>query len=175
MTEDKKVSVSYQIGIIGILFFIFGFITWANGTLIPYLKIACELKSNAQSLLVTFAFFIAYFVMAIPSSFILKKSGYKNGMSIGLLIMALGAIIFIPAAKSRDFNLFLVGLFIIATGLALLQTASNPFVTVLGPINSAAKRISIMGICDSTQNYPCQNSSNFIANFPTNFKKIIGF
>jgi len=148
MTEDKKVSVSYQIGIIGILFFIFGFITWANGTLIPYLKIACELKSNAQSLLVTFAFFIAYFVMAIPSSFILKKSGYKNGMSIGLLIMALGAIIFIPAAKSRDFNLFLVGLFIIATGLALLQTASNPFVTVLGPINSAAKRISIMGICN---------------------------
>ena len=148
MSENKKVSVAYQITIIGILFFIFGFVTWANSTLIPYLKIACELKSNAQSLLVTFAFFIAYFVMAIPSSIILKKSGYKNGMSIGLLTMAVGAILFIPAAKTRNFNLFLIGLFIIATGLALLQTASNPFVTVLGPINSAAKRISIMGICN---------------------------
>ncbi len=148
MSEIKKVSVAYQITIIGILFFIFGFVTWANSTLIPYLKIACELKSNAQSLLVTFAFFIAYFVMAIPSSIILKKSGYKNGMSIGLLTMAVGAIMFIPAAKTRNFNLFLIGLFIIATGLALLQTASNPFVTVLGPINSAAKRISIMGICN---------------------------
>ncbi len=147
MAEDKKVSVSYQIGIIGILFFIFGFITWANGTLIPYLKIACELTST-QSYYVASAFFAAYFIMAIPSSIILKKTGFKNGMSLGLFVMAIGAVLFIPAAQSRTYNLFLLGLFIIGTGLALLQTAANPFVTVLGPIESAAQRISIMGICN---------------------------
>jgi glucose/galactose transporter len=147
MSEDKKISVSYQIAIIGVLFFIFGFITWANGTLIPYLKIACELTST-QSYYVATAFFAAYFIMAIPSSMILKKTGFKNGMSLGLFIMAIGAIIFIPAAQTRTYNLFLLGLFIIGTGLALLQTAANPFVTVLGPIESAAQRISIMGICN---------------------------
>ncbi len=147
MTEDKKVSVSYQIGIIGILFFIFGFITWANGTLIPYLKIACELN-DAQQYYVATAFFAAYFIMAIPSSLILKKTGFKNGMSLGLFVMAIGAVLFIPAAQTRTYNLFLLGLFIIGTGLALLQTAANPFVTVLGPIESAAQRISIMGICN---------------------------
>lgn len=147
MTEDKKVSVNYQIAIIGVLFFIFGFITWANGTLIPYLKIACELTST-QSYYVASAFFAAYFIMAIPSSIILKKTGFKNGMSLGLFVMAIGAILFIPAAQTRTYNLFLLGLFIIGTGLALLQTAANPFVTVLGPIESAAQRISIMGICN---------------------------
>jgi FHS family L-fucose permease-like MFS transporter len=86
--------------------------------------------------------------MAIPSSLILKKTGFKNGMSLGLFVMALGALLFIPAAQTRTYNLFLLGLFIIGTGLALLQTAANPFVTVLGPIESAAQRISIMGICN---------------------------
>ena len=147
MTEDKKVSVNFQIGIIGVLFFIFGFITWANGTLIPYLKIACELN-DAQQYYVASAFFAAYFIMAIPSSLILKKTGFKNGMSLGLFVMAIGALLFIPAAQTRTYNLFLLGLFIIGTGLALLQTAANPFVTVLGPIESAAQRISIMGICN---------------------------
>jgi FHS family L-fucose permease-like MFS transporter len=147
MSENKKASVSYQIAIIGVLFFIFGFITWANGSLIPYLKIACELSST-QSYYVASAFFAAYFIMAIPSSLILKKTGFKNGMSLGLFVMALGALLFIPAAQTRTYNLFLLGLFIIGTGLALLQTAANPFVTVLGPIESAAQRISIMGICN---------------------------
>lgn len=133
--------------IIGALFFIFGFITWANSQLIPYLKIACEL-STTQSLYVASAFFAAYFFMAIPSSIILKKTGYKKGMSLGLLVMAVGALVFIPAAQSRSYPMFLLGLFIIGTGLALLQTASNPYVTVLGPIESAAQRISIMGICN---------------------------
>lgn len=122
--------------------------TWVNGTLIPYLKIACQLKSDLQSFLVATAFFIAYTVMALPSSFVLRKTGYKKGMAIGLLIMAIGAITFVPAAQSRNFNLFLVGLFIIGTGLALLQTASNPYVSIIGPIESAASRISIMGICN---------------------------
>jgi MFS transporter, FHS family, L-fucose permease len=84
--------------------------------------------------------------MAIPSSWVLKKVGYKKGMSIGLFIMAVGAILFVPAANTREFNLFLIALFIIGTGLALLQTASNPYVSIIGPIESAASRISIMGI-----------------------------
>ena len=133
--------------IIGILFFIFGFITWLNGTLIQYLKIACELNTF-QSLLVAFAFYISYFVMALPSSWILKKTGFKKGMSLGLVVMAVGAVLFIPAAKTRTYELFLMGLFIIGTGLSVLQTASNPYITILGPIESAAKRISIMGICN---------------------------
>lgn len=131
--------------IIGALFFVFGFITWLNGALIPYLKIACELN-HFESYLVVFAFYISYFIMAIPSSFVLQKSGFKKGMMIGLMIMALGAVIFIPAAMTRTYWMFLLGLFILGTGLSLLQTAANPYVTIVGPIESAAKRISIMGV-----------------------------
>jgi glucose/galactose transporter len=145
--SNQKNSYLVPMIIIGALFFIFGFVTWVNGTLIPYLKIACELESDFQSFLVATAFFIAYTVMAIPS-YVLSATGYKKGMAIGLFVMAIGAIIFVPAANSRNFNLFLVGLFIIGTGLALLQTASNPYVSIIGPIESAAKRISIMGICN---------------------------
>ncbi|MDP4266500.1 MAG: sugar MFS transporter [Bacteroidota bacterium] len=133
--------------IIGILFFIFGFVTWLNGTLIPFLKISCELN-NLEAYFVTFAFYISYFVMAIPSSVVLRKTGFKNGMALGLIVMAIGTLAFIPAARFRTYILFLIGLFIQGTGLALLQTASNPYITILGPIESAAKRISIMGICN---------------------------
>ncbi|MGZ5219205.1 MAG: MFS transporter, partial [Chitinophagaceae bacterium] len=133
--------------IIGALFFLFGFVTWANGTLIPYLKIACELTTS-EAMLVTFAFYISYAVMAFPSSWVLKKTGFKKGMVLGLIVMAIGALIFIPAANSRTYIVFLLGLFVIGTGIALLQTACNPYVTILGPIESAAKRISIMGICN---------------------------
>jgi MFS transporter, FHS family, L-fucose permease len=136
-----------SVGIIAILFFIFGFITWLNGILIPYLKIACELNIQ-QALLVTSAFYISYFVMALPSSWVLRKTGFKNGMMLGLLIMAFGALLFIPAAIGRAFPLFLTGLFIMGTGLTILQTASNPYITIIGPIETAAKRISIMGICN---------------------------
>src|SRR5690606_30080177 len=114
---------------------------------IPYLQIACELKTS-EAVLVTFAFYISYAIMAFPSSWVLKKVGFKKGMVLGLLVMAIGALVFIPAANSRNFSTFLTGLFIIGTGLALLQTASNPYITILGPIESAAKRISIMGICN---------------------------
>jgi MFS transporter, FHS family, L-fucose permease len=147
MTSQQK-SYALPMIIIGALFFIFGFVTWVNGTLIPYLKIACQLETDLESYLVATAFFIAYTVMAIPASWVLKSTGYKKGMSIGLAVMAVGAIIFVPAANDRNFNLFLVGLFIIGSGLALLQTASNPYVSLIGPIESAAKRISIMGICN---------------------------
>ncbi len=133
--------------ILGALFFLFGFVTWLNGTLIPYLKIACELN-NFQSLFVAFAFYIAYFVTALPSAWLLQRTGLKKGMMIGLLVMAFGAILFVPAATMRTYGLFLAGLFIIGTGLSILQTASNPYITIVGPIESAARRISIMGICN---------------------------
>lgn len=133
--------------IIGSLFFIFGFVTWLNSVLIPYLKIACELN-NFESYLVAFAFYIAYFVMAIPSAWVLKLTGFKKGMSVGLFVMAIGALIFIPAALTRTYTFFLFGLFVQGTGLAVLQTASNPYITIIGPTESAARRISIMGICN---------------------------
>jgi glucose/galactose transporter len=133
--------------IIGILFFIFGFVSWINSVLIPYFKLACNLTTK-QAMLVAFAFYISYFIMAIPASSILKKTGLKNGMMLGLMVMAIGALTFVPAAINRTYELFLLGLFIQATGLTILQTASNPYITILGPIESAAKRISIMGICN---------------------------
>lgn len=148
LAQEPKNQHVVSIAIIGVLFFIFGFVTWLNGTLIPFLKLACHLESDAQALLVTFAFYMAYFFLALPSSFILNWVGYRKGMSLGLLVMAVGALIFIPAALSRTFSLFLVGLFVQGTGLALLQTASNPYISVLGPIESAAKRIAMMGICN---------------------------
>lgn len=145
--KDSKATVVPPLAIIGALFFIFGFITWLNGTLIPFLKIACDL-TYAQALLVTFAFYIAYVFLAIPSSLILRRTGFKNGMALGLVVMATGALVFVPAAQARSFGLFLAGLFVQGAGLALLQTAANPYATVLGPLESAARRISIMGICN---------------------------
>jgi glucose/galactose transporter len=133
--------------IIGALFFIFGFVTWLNSLLIPYLRIACEL-SEVQSYFVTFAFYIAYLVMAPVSTWTLNRFGFKNGMSIALGIMAVGALLFIPAAFMRTYLLFLAGLFIMGGGLAILQTASNPYITIIGPVETAARRISIMGICN---------------------------
>lgn len=137
----------FSVTIIGIFFFIFGFVTWLNGILIPFLRTACELN-DFKAYFVTFAFYISYFIMALPSSALLKKSGFRLGMSIGLWIMSAGALIFIPAAMTRTFGLFLTGLFVEGTGLALLQTASNPYITIIGPRESAAKRISIMGIAN---------------------------
>jgi glucose/galactose transporter len=146
----KKQTNTKAIFIIGVLFFIFGFVTWLNGTLIPFLKLACQLKNDIQAFFVTSAFYMAYFFLAIPSSAILKRTGYKKGMALGLFVMAVGSIIFVPAAQTRNFALFLTGLFVQATGLALLQTASNPYISIIGPIESAAQRISIMGICNKT-------------------------
>jgi glucose/galactose transporter len=140
-------ELSSPIIIIGALFFVFGFITWLSAILVPYLKIACELN-NFQSYLVAFSFYIAYFFMSVPSGWLLEYTGYKKGMTAGLAIMAIGSLVFIPAALTRTYGLFLAGLFIQGAGMALLQTASNPYVTIIGPIESAAKRISIMGICN---------------------------
>src|SRR5690606_16143596 len=134
--------------ILGVLFFLFGFVTWLNGPLIGYLKIICELDPGAEPFYVTFAFYIAYFLTALPMAAVLKRTGMKRGMMYGLWTMALGALLFVPAAQMRSYPLFLLGLFVIGTGLSLLQTASNPYITVVGPIESAASRISVMGICN---------------------------
>lgn len=134
-----------SIGIIGVLFFIFGFVSWVNAILIPYFKIAFTL-SNFDSYLVAFAFYISYLVMSVPSSYLLKAVGFKKGMMIGFFAMAVGAFIFVPAAMSRTYEIFLLGLFTLGTGLAVLQTAANPYVTILGPKENAAQRISVMGI-----------------------------
>jgi glucose/galactose transporter len=138
-----------SIGIIGLLFFIFGFTTWINAILIPYFKIACQLN-YVQSLLVAFAFYIAYFVMAIPAAHLLERFGFKKGIMIGFWIMALGALIFVPAALTRTYGIFLLGLFSIGTGLAILQPAANVYITMIGSKERAAQRMSIMGVCNKT-------------------------
>jgi len=155
----KKNIIAIQVGslskrettismlILGSLFFVFGFITWVNAILIPYFKIACEL-TNFQSYLVAFAFYISYFLMSIPSSYLLKSVGFKKGIMYGLLLMATGVFIFIPAALSRTYEVFLMGLFTIGSGLAILQTAANPYITILGQKERAIRRISMMGICN---------------------------
>lgn len=143
--ELSKKDTTISILIIGMLFFIFGFVSWVNSILIPYFKIACELN-NFESYLVTFAFYISYFIMSIPASYLLKKIGFKKGMMIGFWCMSVGAFVFIPAAYTRTYEIFLVGLFTIGIGLSILQTAANPYITILGPKESAAQRISIMGI-----------------------------
>lgn len=148
-TAASRQSTTGPILIIGVMFFVFGFVTWINSILIPYFKISCEL-THFQSYLVAFAFYISYLVMSMPASILLKKVGFKQGMMIGFFIMSFGALLFVPAAYTRTYGLFLLGLFTIGTGLAVLQTASNPYVTILGPIERAAQRISIMGICNKT-------------------------
>lgn len=138
----------FSLVMLGALFFVVGLVSWVNSILIPYFKIACELKSGVQTYLVTFAFYIAYLVMTVPASFLLRRTGYKKGALIGLWIMALGALLFWPAALTRTYGLFLLALFTIGTALAILQSVANPFVTIIGPHESAARRISVMGICN---------------------------
>ena len=147
MTNENKKGVLVPFLIIAGMFFIFGFVTWINGALIPFMKTMCDL-TDAESFLVVSASYISFVVMAIPASMLLKKIGYKRGMSLGLILMGLGALVFIPAASSRTYALFLTGIFIQGAGMTIIQTASNPYITILGPIESAARRISIMGICN---------------------------
>jgi FHS family L-fucose permease-like MFS transporter len=147
MEIQKRTDHFASILIIGFIFFVMGFVSWVNAILIPYFKIACQL-SNFQSYLVTFAFYIAYLLMSVPSSYLLKITGFKKGMMVGFWTMGLGAFVFIPAALGRTYELFLAGLFIIGAGLSVIQTAANPYITILGPTERAAQRISIMGICN---------------------------
>jgi glucose/galactose transporter len=143
----SKQSNKTAIAIIAGLFFIFGFITWVNGALIPFMKTINEL-TEAQSYLVASASYISFVVMALPASYLLRKIGFRKGMSIGLFLMAAGALVFIPAAGARTYWIFLAGIFVQGTGMTVLQTAANPYITILGPIESGAKRIAIMGIAN---------------------------
>ncbi|MCV6604054.1 MAG: MFS transporter, partial [Porticoccaceae bacterium] len=145
MNSSTRQSSLMPMIVIGILFFMFGFVTWLNGALIPFLQVACEL-THLQAYFVTFVFYIAYFVMALPMSLILRHTGYKNGMMLGLFIMVVGALLFIPAAQLRMYSIFLLALFVLGAGLTILQTASNPYVVMIGPRETAAVRISIMGV-----------------------------
>ena len=135
--------------IVGMLFFVFGFVTWVNAILIPYFKIGFELN-NFQSYMVAVAFYISYLPMSIPAGYLLRVIGFKRGMMTGFWIMALGAFIFVGAAWWRTYPGFLSGLFAIGAGLTILQTAANPYITVLGPVERAAQRISVMGVCNKT-------------------------
>lgn len=148
-TYEMDGSVVVAMTFIGLMFFILGCATWLNGSLIPFLKIACELN-NFQSLWVTFAFYIAYTLMALPSAAVLRRTGYRNGMSVALGVMALGALLFIPAAQRASFGVFLLALFTLASGMTLMQTAINPYIVCIGARESAAMRISIMGLFNKT-------------------------
>lgn len=148
MNTQNKHKLLVPLILMGILFFVFGFVTWLNGILIPYLQIACEL-TNFQAVFVAFSFYISYTLMALPSAKILARTGFKSGIMMGLMIMAVGTLMFIPAAIYRTYFLFLAGLFVMGTGLALLQTAVNPYITILGRRETAAVRFSIMGICNN--------------------------
>ncbi|MGH8041447.1 MAG: sugar MFS transporter [Rudaea sp.] len=132
---------------IGILFFIFGFVTWLNGPLITFVKLAFNLD-DINAFLVPMAFYLSYFFLALPSSWILARTGMKRGMALGLFVMAIGAAVFGQFATLRIYPGALTGLFVIGAGLSLLQTAANPYVSILGPIDSAAQRIAVMGICN---------------------------
>jgi MFS transporter, FHS family, L-fucose permease len=138
-------SVGVSMLFVGLMFFILGFATWLNGSLVPFLKIVCDLN-NFEALWVTSAFYIAYTVMALPSAAVLNCIGYKNGMTLGLALMGTGALLFVPAAQTAFYGLFLGALFTLATGMTLMQTAINPYIVRLGSRESAAMRISIMGL-----------------------------
>ena len=132
---------------IGALFFIFGFVTWLNGPLITFVKLAFNLD-DVNAFLVPMAFYLSYFFLALPAAAVLRYTGMKKGMALGFLVMALGAALFGQFTTMRIYPGALTGLFTIGAGLSLLQTASNPYISIIGPIDSAAQRIAVMGICN---------------------------
>ena len=135
--------------IVAMLFFVLGFATWLNGSLMPYLK-QMLLLTPFQASLILFSFYISVTFTALPSAWLIRKVGYKNGMAIGMGIMMLAGLIYIPAAQAQSFLLFLVAQLVIGAGQTLLQTAVNPYVVKIGPEETAAVRISIMGILNKT-------------------------
>lgn len=124
------------------LFFVWGFLTALNDILVPHLKSIFELN-YARVMLINSAFFGAYFIFAIPSALVIEKIGYKRTMVVGLLVMAVGALLFVPAANVPSFELFLAALIVLATGVTALQVAANPYVTVLGPARTASSRLNL--------------------------------
>jgi FHS family L-fucose permease-like MFS transporter len=128
--------------LVAFLFFLWGMVHNLDGILIPHLKKACQL-SNSQSTLIDVAIFFAYFLMAIPAGMILKKWGYKNGIIAGLILAGIGALLFLPAANSRTYELFLLALFVIGCGITILETAANPYAAILGDAKGASTRLNL--------------------------------
>ncbi|UOQ64575.1 sugar MFS transporter [Hymenobacter volaticus] len=149
-TSTAAPARSYALPMVAMtaLFFLFGAVTNFNDVLMPYLKDVCQL-TDLQSSAVQSAFFGAYFLMSLPAGWVLKRLGYQRGIVAGLLIMAAGALLFVPAADSRAFGLFLTALAVLGAGITLLQVAANPYVSVLGPARSAAARVSIVGVANN--------------------------
>jgi glucose/galactose transporter len=136
-----------SLAITGLLFFIIGFFTWINGPLITFVRLAFDLD-EVSAFLVVFVFYISYFVLALPAAAALKLTGMKKGLALSLAVMAVGAAMFGQFSTQRWYAGALSGLFVIGGGLALLQTAVNPYVSILGPIETASRRIALMGICN---------------------------
>jgi FHS family L-fucose permease-like MFS transporter len=130
------------LGVLTSLFFMWGFLTSLNDILIPHLKAVFTLN-YAQVMLVQFCFFAAYFVMSMPSGYLVERLNYKVGIIIGLGVAGSGCLLFYPAAALRSYALFLTGFFVLASGITLLQVAANPYVTVLGPPDSAPRRLTL--------------------------------
>ena len=145
IAEEKQQSNAVPMIIVAGLFFILGFATWLNGSLMPYLKQILQLTPFEASLII-FSFYIAVTFTALPSAIVIRKVGYKNSMALGMFTMMVAGLLFIPAAKTQIFPLFLLAQLVMGAGQTLLQTAVNPYVVRIGPEESAAARISVMGI-----------------------------
>ncbi|WP_028918461.1 sugar MFS transporter [Pseudoxanthomonas sp. J35] len=146
-TAQARSGLATSIAVVGGLFFIIGFFTWINGPLISFVQLAFDV-SEISAFLVLMVFYLSYFFLALPASWILRRTGMKKGLALSLAVMAGGAAMFGQFATQRWFGGALGGLFVIGGGLALLQTAVNPYISILGPIESAARRIALMGICN---------------------------
>ncbi|MCC5825105.1 N-acetylglucosamine MFS transporter NagP [Alkalimonas sp.] len=144
-TQSVRRTQLMPMVIVAILFFVLGFATWLNGSLMPYLTQMLQL-TPLQASLILFSFYIAVTFTAIPSAWLIRKVGYKNGMALGIGVMMLAGLLYIPAAKTQIFAVFLFAQLVIGAGQTLLQTAVNPYVVRLGPEETAAVRVSIMGI-----------------------------
>jgi len=141
-TVGRDSRYTAPLAVLTTLFFMWGFITCLNDIIIPHLKAVFDLN-YAQAMLIQFAFFTAYFVMSLPSGAIVKRFGYKNGIIIGLLGAGVGCVLFYPAAGAQSYALFLLALFVLASGITLLQVAANPFVAVLGRPETASARLTL--------------------------------
>lgn len=144
ITKESNESGNHRFALISLtsLFFMWGFITCLNDILIPHLKAVFDL-SYLQAMLVQFCFFGAYFLMSVPSGIIVKTLGYQQGIVLGLVIAAIGCFVFYPAASIHSYPLFLFALFILASGITLLQVSANPYVSLLGPAETASSRLTM--------------------------------
>ena len=164
---DSQQRYTTALSAVTTLFFLWGFITCLNDILIPYLKAIFQL-SFAQANLINLCFFGAYFFVSIPASMLVARVGYKRGMLIGFAVAALGAYLFYPAAAQRVYGLFLGALFVLASGITILQVAANPYVSILGPARSASARLTLTQAFNSLGTFlaPLLGSALILSNLP---------